>query len=102
MFYLKMKGDYLRYLARVQNASATSGGGGDAEAKAKEAYHQAWTVAKSLDSTHPIKLGLALNMSVFQYEIELNPHSAFTFGQQVRKLEGRMCTCTHSFHSHGI
>lgn len=65
VFYLKMKGDYYRYLVEV-----TLGEKRDGLAKqAKDAYSDATKEAKELPSTHPIKLGLALNFSVFHYEI---------------------------------
>jgi len=65
VFYLKMKGDYYRYLVEVTT--------GDPREKlsdnSKKAYEAATTEADHLPSTHPIKLGLALNFSVFHYEI---------------------------------
>jgi hypothetical protein len=65
VFYLKMKGDYYRYLVEV-----TTGTDRDALAdKSKDAYTAATDAAGELPSTHPIKLGLALNFSVFHYEI---------------------------------
>lgn len=45
--------------------------------KAKEAYERAVTVSKEqLKSTNPIRLGLALNYSVFHYEIRADPEKA--------------------------
>jgi len=65
VFYLKMKGDYYRYLVEV-----TTGEKRDNLAKqSHEAYSNATDEANELPSTHPIKLGLALNFSVFHYEI---------------------------------
>jgi len=78
VFYYKMKGDYLRYLAEVQTASS----GGDAAPKAKKAYEQAWAAAKPLKATNPIKLGLALNFSVFHYEILSRQDSACTLAKE--------------------
>merc|ERR1712087_267659 len=44
---------------------------------AKCAYEEAQTIAtKDLAVTHPIRLGLALNFSVFQYEVLANPDEA--------------------------
>merc|ERR1712187_398876 len=73
VFYQKMKADYYRYIAEFTD--------GDAKAKAAEnarlAYEEAHTVAcKGLAVTHPIRLGLALNYSVFQYEVLSNPEEA--------------------------
>merc|ERR550539_2068397 len=73
VFYQKMKADYFRYIAEFTD--------GDAKAKAAEsarqAYQDATTVAeKDLVVTHPIRLGLALNYSVFQYEVLSNPEDA--------------------------
>jgi len=79
VFYYKMKGDYLRYLAEVQCASASTG---DAAPKAKKAYEQAWLAAKPLKATNPIKLGLALNFSVFHYEILSRQDSACALAKQ--------------------
>merc|ERR1711866_1176 len=45
--------------------------------KAREAYAEAAAVAeKDLAVTHPIRLGLALNFSVFQYEVLSQPDEA--------------------------
>lgn len=65
VFYLKMKGDYFRYLVEV-----TTGEKRDELAnKSKDAYTDALEASSELSTTHPIKLGLALNFSVFHYEI---------------------------------
>mmetsp|Transcript_31682 Transcript_31682/g.100988 ORF Transcript_31682/g.100988 Transcript_31682/m.100988 type:complete len:242 (+) Transcript_31682:87-812(+) len=73
VFYQKMKADYYRYIAEFSD--------GDAKSKAAEnarlAYEDASKVAeKGLAVTHPIRLGLALNYSVFQYEVLGNPDEA--------------------------
>jgi len=65
VFYLKMKGDYYRYLVEVTTGEER----GELAEKSKEAYNGATKQADTLPSTHPIKLGLALNFSVFHYEI---------------------------------
>merc|ERR1712113_1066781 len=44
---------------------------------ARKAYEEAQKVAEAdLAVTHPIRLGLALNYSVFQYEVLSNPDEA--------------------------
>ncbi|XP_064388858.1 14-3-3 protein zeta-like [Halichondria panicea] len=66
VFYLKMKGDYHRYIAEVAVESAKD----DAKTKAEAAYEDATKEANDkMPSTHPIRLGLALNHSVFHFEI---------------------------------
>lgn len=46
--------------------------------KANEFYSKAQEEAKVLKTTHPIRLGLALNYSVFNYEIEENVELALS------------------------
>ena len=80
MFYLKMKGDYYRYLAEVAV--------GDTRATVLEdsqkAYQEAFEIAKSkMQPTHPIRLGLALNFSVFYYEILNSPEKACQLAKTV-------------------
>ncbi|KAL5493782.1 hypothetical protein EMCRGX_G015008 [Ephydatia muelleri] len=78
VFYLKMKGDYYRYLAEVANPQNKEA----VITNSKEAYEKAMNEAssgapeKQLPSTHPIRLGLALNFSVFYYEIMNAPDQA--------------------------
>jgi 14-3-3 protein epsilon len=73
VFYLKMKADYYRYIAEFTKDDAKS----KAAESAKEAYKAAEEVAaKDLPVTHPIRLGLALNFSVFMYEVLQEPQDA--------------------------
>lgn len=79
VFYLKMKGDYYRYLAEVASPKSGESKGNDKESvtKSREAYQQALENAQSeMTPTHPIRLGLALNFSVFFYEIDNDPKAA--------------------------
>jgi 14-3-3 protein epsilon len=73
------KGDYHRYLAEfaVGDKRKTSAD------KSLEAYKAATDVAASnLAPTHPIRLGLALNFSVFYYEILNSPDQACQLAKQ--------------------
>mmetsp|Transcript_2274 Transcript_2274/g.4619 ORF Transcript_2274/g.4619 Transcript_2274/m.4619 type:complete len:243 (+) Transcript_2274:123-851(+) len=79
VFYYKMKGDYHRYLSEFQV-------GDDRKASASaalDAYESASNIAtKELPPTHPIRLGLALNFSVFYYEILNSPDKACQIAKQ--------------------
>lgn len=78
VFYLKMKGDYYRYISEY--AGDKNKGAAD---KAFEAYSKANDVAtKNLDTTNPIRLGLALNFSVFHYEVRNDPKQACNLAKQ--------------------
>ncbi|KMU76704.1 14-3-3 protein epsilon [Coccidioides immitis RMSCC 3703] len=79
VFYYKMKGDYYRYLAEFASGNKRK----VAATNAHEAYKNATDVAQSeLTPTHPIRLGLALNLSVFYYEIVNSPDRACHLAKQ--------------------
>ncbi|KAG2181660.1 hypothetical protein INT44_008475 [Umbelopsis vinacea] len=79
VFYYKMKGDYYRYLAEF----ATGEDRKEAATNAHEAYKAATEIAQvELATTHPIRLGLALNFSVFYYEILNSPDRACHLAKQ--------------------
>jgi 14-3-3 protein epsilon len=65
VFYQKMKADYFRYLAEFAKEDVKK----EHASKAEEAYNAATAKAGELAPTHPIRLGLALNFSVFLYEV---------------------------------
>lgn len=69
VFYIKMKGDYNRYMAEYAEGDLKSQVSDDALA----AYREASEKAKTLQVLNPISLGLALNFSVFYYEV-MNDH----------------------------
>ena len=51
--------------------------------KADESYGSATDTASKLSTTHPIRLGLALNYSVFYYEIKNDPEKACSMAKKV-------------------
>jgi len=75
VFYLKMIGDYCRYVAEIGKEPS------DAYEKAKTSTEQYYKKAMlkaeaSLPETHPTRLGLALNYSVCLFEIMKAPKKA--------------------------
>ncbi|MCJ8737016.1 hypothetical protein PDJAM_G00019020 [Pangasius djambal] len=79
VFYLKMKGDYFRYLAEVAPKNDNS-----AINDSHQAYQKAFDLSKEeMQPTHPIHLGLALNFSVFYYEILGSPDKACALAREV-------------------
>uniref|UniRef100_A0A1B0GA40 14-3-3 protein zeta n=1 Tax=Glossina morsitans morsitans TaxID=37546 RepID=A0A1B0GA40_GLOMM len=79
VFYLKMKGDCYRYLAEIATGDARKA----VADHSQNAYQQAFDVGKAaMEPIHPIRLSLALNFSVFFYEIECAPEKACEFAEQ--------------------
>lgn len=79
VFYFKMQGDYQRYLAEFAQEEDKK----DTADKALNAYKKASEIAVTdLPPTHPIRLGLALNFSVFYYEILNTPDRACALAKQ--------------------
>ncbi|KAF6020118.1 hypothetical protein EB796_021560 [Bugula neritina] len=73
VFYNKMKGDYYRYKAEFAKGNSRK----EAAESSLVAYKTANDIAaESLPPTNPIRLGLALNFSVFYYEILNSPDRA--------------------------
>lgn len=73
VFYLKMKGDYYRYIAEYTTGDSNQ----EAAKEAHKAYKEAQKLANAeLRPIDPIRLGLALNFSVFHYEAMRDPHEA--------------------------
>ena len=73
VFYLKMKGDYYRYICEF----ATGDFKDENAALGLQCYEEANKVSQAeLDATNPTRLGLALNFSVFYYEIMNKPENA--------------------------
>lgn len=69
---ISRKGDYYRYLTEILQGDERKAPSN----QALEAYKAADEAASRLQSTHPIRLGLALNFSVFYYEILDSPDAA--------------------------
>jgi 14-3-3 protein epsilon len=84
------KGDYHRYLAEFAIGDRRK----DSADKSLEAYKAATEVAQTeLPPTHPIRLGLALNFSVFYYEILNAPDQACHLAKQAfdDAIAGKSC-----------
>ena len=69
VFYIKMKGDYNRYIAEYAENELKK----EVTEDALKSYNEATTIAKNLKVLNSIALGLALNFSVFYYEV-MNDH----------------------------
>jgi len=88
VFYLKMTGDYFRYMAEFVGDADT-----DVKNNARTFYEKAMTLATShFEPTHPIRLGLALNYSVCLYEISKEKSKACevaraAFDEAISKLD---------------
>jgi 14-3-3 protein beta/theta/zeta len=79
VFYLKMQGDYFRYLSEVAVGPTKT----EVVTESQKSYQAALDIAKEqMQPTHPIRLGLALNFSVFFYEILNAPDRACHLAKQ--------------------
>ena len=78
VFYQKMKADYFRYLAEFAEGANKAEHANSAEG----AYSEATKAAGALAPTHPIRLGLALNHSVFLYEVQQKQPDACSLAKQ--------------------
>lgn len=102
VFYWKMKGDYLRYLAEfLQSAATASESRDDVIARAAAAYETATELAKQLPHTNIVRLGLALNYSVFYYEIKGCPQVACrianeTYKQAMKEMHSQQPNFQHN------
>merc|ERR1712157_715833 len=90
VFYLKMCGDYYRYLAEFSQQKDNAE---EINKIAEKFYREAMDVAEAnLNETHPTRLGLALNFSVCYYEILKEPEKACdlakkSFDAAIEKLD---------------
>ena len=75
-FFVKMVGDYYRYIAENAKGNLLE----QVKQDALEAYKKANDIP--LPPCNPIKLGLALNFSVFHYEVMKNHKAACDLADQ--------------------
>ncbi|CAG9334850.1 unnamed protein product [Blepharisma stoltei] len=79
VFYLKLKGDYYRYMCEF----LTNEGRNENCIKALNAYQEAENIAiNELQGTNPIRLGVSLNFSVFLIEVMKDSDSAKQMSQK--------------------
>lgn len=73
------RADYFRYLTEVEEGNDKNDAAEYSLSSYKEAYDLA---AQTLQPTHPIRLGVALNFSVFYYEIANSADRACKMAKQ--------------------
>merc|ERR1711878_10157 len=106
VFYLKMCGDYYRYLSEFKTEPEDKAK--EIKSKAEEFYKKAMDVAEAnLNETHPTRLGLALNFSVCYYEILKEPEKACdlakkSFDAAIEKLDNLRCFVQRQHPHHAI
>lgn len=89
VFFLKMLGDYYRYIAEISSKEKRE----EAQKQSLKSYNEATKAGEEkLSTTHPIRLGLALNFSVFYYEIMNSPteackHAKKAFDDAIKDLD---------------
>ena len=76
-FYLKMIADYYRYISESVQGDKLA----EVAKNAQEYYEKASEAAKELAPYNSIRLGLALNHSVFQYEVQSDKSKAIELAQ---------------------
>jgi 14-3-3 protein epsilon len=82
VFYYKLQGDYWRYLCEFRQGNQLE----QSSREAEDAYNRAWEAVQGplgLVPADPTLLGLALNMSVFHYEILGNRQTGLTLCRNV-------------------
>merc|ERR1711879_435757 len=85
VFYTKMMGDYYRYLAEFSVGEQQA----QEAAAAKQSYSDAVNLADGLSPNNAIRLGLALNFSVFYFEVLRSPSEAIALASKtVQSLQG--------------
>ena len=77
-FFYKMIGDYYRYVAECAQGDQLE----TVKNGALENYNLAQSSSESLNACNPIRLGLALNFSVFHYEVMNNHKQACELGEK--------------------
>jgi len=78
-FFHKMAGDYYRYIAESAQGAKLE----EVKAGAEEQYAAAQKICdRDLGACNPIRLGLALNFSVFYYEVKNDHAKACELGEQ--------------------
>jgi 14-3-3 protein epsilon len=85
VFYLKMKGDYNRYIAEYAQGELKD----KVSKEALAAYEAASVDSKNLSAINPISLGLALNFSVFYYEVMGDHEKACTIAKDVLEVANK-------------
>ena len=77
-FFYKMIGDYYRYVAE---SALSSDHLEEVKQGALQGYQKASQHSETLNACNPIRLGLALNQSVFYYEVMSDQAKALTLGE---------------------
>ena len=79
VLYMKIKADYYRYHCEFAENDAFD----EAKDKAEKIYKEAYDLAlKEISIYNSVRLGLALNYSVFEYEIMDNKNDAYNIAQK--------------------
>jgi 14-3-3 protein epsilon len=82
VFYHKMKADYFRYIAENMDQEQKK----EFADNSMKSYQEAMDIAKELAIHNPIRLGLALNFSVFYYEVFNNQATACQIAKETLDL----------------
>ena len=84
IYYLKLKGDFNRYATEYEKGIDRE----KASNSGLKAYQDAMNLAKNMNIMNKILLGLALNFSIFQYEVIGERKNAISIGDEaIQKID---------------